>query len=116
MEASVILSKCSIHNRTFGIRIEKRNNDWGRTWAFKIDEEKAKREGFDQTKITGSLDASPDYPGCPYCGERYGFVLCNCGKMSCWTPGKEAGTCHWCGVYLNNLVSAESFDVSSGGL
>ena len=114
MEASVVLSKCSVHNRLFGIRVEKRGGDWVRTWAFKIDEKRAKNEGFDKTKIVGSLDATTDYPGCPYCGEK-NFVMCACGKMSCWSSDRKSGTCHWCGTWMDDLVPAESFNVSSGG-
>ena len=37
-EASVILAKCA-QDKLYGIRIEKRDNDWVRTWAFKLKEE-----------------------------------------------------------------------------
>ena len=40
-EASVILAKCA-QDKLYGIRIEKRDNDWVRTWAFKLKEETAK--------------------------------------------------------------------------
>ena len=40
-EASVILAKC-VQDKLYGIRIEKRDNDWVRTWAFKLKEETAK--------------------------------------------------------------------------
>ena len=125
MEASVILAKCSKHNRTFGIRVEKRGNEWVRTWAFPIDEAKAKREGFDRTNIKGSLRAVDRYPGCPHCG-NYSFVQCGCGKVSCYQgSGKperlsdnkhEGGAfrCHWCGVLVQEIVTAESFTVKSG--
>ena len=44
-EASVILAKCA-QDKLYGIRIEKRDNDWVRTWAFKLKEETAEKEGF----------------------------------------------------------------------
>ena len=125
MEACVILAKCSKHNSTFGIRVEKRENEWVRTWAFPIDEAKAKREGFDKTKITGSLRAVDRYPGCPYCG-NYSFVQCGCGKISCYTDKSqlerapdnkdESGSlrCYWCGVLIKNVVTVESMTVKSG--
>jgi hypothetical protein len=68
LNAKVIMAKCSKTKKAFGIRIEERGHDWVRTWAFKIDERKAKREdarralqiglSIDQTaQITGlSLD------------------------------------------------------------
>ena len=113
-EASVILVKCSSGDRTFGIRIEKRGNDWVRTWAFKIDEAKAAREGFDKTRITGSFATDPKYPGCPYCGEKFGLLLCACGKIICWNQNRKSEKCHWCGMLIRGTAVTESFDVSAG--
>jgi len=70
MNASVVLSKCPRSNALYGMRIEERYNDWVRTWAFKISEQKAKHEGYEKTKKSGSLSPTPEYPGCPYCGSR----------------------------------------------
>ena len=115
MEANVILSKCNKHNRLFGIRIEKRDGDWVRTWAFKIDETKAKNEGFDRTAVKGSLNPTPDYPGCPHCGAET-FVRCGtCGKISCLKCEHNSARCHWCGTNMESITSASSFDVTSGG-
>ena len=131
MAASVILSKC-VDGRTFGVRIEKRENDWVRTWAFPIDEGKAKREGFDRTKIKGSLDATPEYPGCPYCGTET-FVQCTCKKIGCYhesraeeksgnrqeRKSKEKNAdfyrCPWCNKVSKEIETVESFNVKSGG-
>ena len=54
-EASVILAKCA-QDKYYGIRIEKRDNDWVRTWAFKLKERRnsRKKEGFDKIN-TGSF-------------------------------------------------------------
>ena len=49
-EASVILAKCA-QDKLYGIRIEKRDNDWVRTWAFKLKEETAEKEGFDKSTL-----------------------------------------------------------------
>jgi hypothetical protein len=138
MAASVILAKCHKHNRTFGIRVELRENDWISTWAFPIDEAKAKREGFDRNKIKGSLRATPEYPGCPYCGGK-DLVQCGgCEKMSCYggntgiekkperkqekrADGKPQNKydgvsfrCHWCGVMIEEIETVESFSIKSG--
>ena len=42
-EANVILAKCK-KDQLYGIRIEKRENDWVRTWAFRLQEEMAEKE------------------------------------------------------------------------
>ena len=125
MEANVILAKCSKNNRTFGIRVEKRENEWVRTWAFPIDEAKAKREGFDRTKINGSLRAVDRYPGCPYC-ENYSFVKCGCEKVSCYKGSDEpeekpdnkykggSFLCNWCGALSKEIITVESITVKAG--
>ena len=79
-EASVILAKCA-QDKLYGIRIEKRDNDWVRTWAFKLKEETAEKEGFDKINFTGSFYTDEEYPGCPYCGAKKCFVCGNCGKV-----------------------------------
>ena len=120
MAASVILAKCVKTGRTYGIRVEKRENDWVRTWAFAIDEAKAKREGFDKNKIKGSLDATPEYPGCPFCGTN-GFIQCGfpCDKLSCYDGGKTEGKsvtlfrCPWCGKTAKEIQIVETFSVKS---
>ena len=115
MAANVILAKCSKHGKTFGVRVEKRGNDWVRTWAFPIDEEKAKREGFDKTKINGSLDGADGFPGCPHCG-NYGFVICHkCGKMSCINSESTSEHCHFCNTQMEDIKVGDSFSVQSGG-
>lgn len=129
-ETNVILCKCvytrSARDNLFGIRIEKIQGDWMRTWAFKIGEDKARNEGFDKENITGSFVSTPEYPGCPHCGAE-SFSICDCGKMFCYDPNKEQHNteiingnafihrvCPWCGEdgyysYTN------SFDMKGGG-
>jgi hypothetical protein len=118
LNAKVIMSKCSKTKQAFGIRIEERGHDWVRTWAFKIDERKAKREGFEANTVSGSMNADSGYPGCPFCGSQ-GFIQCGCGKTGCdgGVVKREKSaevTCPWCGN-SGKLVTAESFDVSGGG-
>jgi hypothetical protein len=117
MEAMVILCKCS-KQHTFGIRVEKRQNDWYRTWAFKIDEKRIKREGFGKVVIKGSMTNDEGYPGCPYCGS-HGFFQCDCGKINCFngneTEDKWKVTCNWCGKPLT-VVRAATFEMKGGGV
>jgi hypothetical protein len=118
LNAKVIMAKCSQNKKSFGMRIEERGGDWVRTWAFPIDDYKAKREGFDANTVTGSMNSVDDYPGCPHCGS-IGFVQCVCGKIGCDSgirnnaDGAEY-TCPWCGG-TRGIKTAESFNVSGGG-
>ncbi|MDR3303446.1 MAG: hypothetical protein LBS86_03450 [Treponema sp.] len=119
LNAKVILARCSKTRKTFGIRIEERRGDWVRTWAFPLDERKAKREGFDAETVTGSMNEDDEYPGCPHCGAA-GFVSCGCGKISCnggvtdHGDGSAEFTCPWCKEY-RDLYIGDNFEVSSGG-
>lgn len=113
-EASVILAKCVQNKKLYGIRIEKRDNDWVRTWAFPIKEETAEKEGFDKINFTGSFYTDEEYPGCPYCGTKKCFVCGSCGKISCY-DGSDKVVCSWCGAGGTATNDDEKLDVSGGG-
>jgi len=125
LNAKVVLCRCpskakdGASSRVFGIRIEECNNDWVRTWAFKIDENKAKNEGYITERTTGSLLAADNYPGCPYCGTRY-FAQCSCGKLFCFHEGNEKSekmilTCPWCNK-TGDYHSVKTVHVQGGDL
>lgn len=115
MKASVILIHCPKEKSVFGSRIQKMSDgDWCRTWAFPINEKRAKREGYDKQTIQGNLYYTDDYPGCPYCSS-YDFVQCgNCGRLTCWN-GESLLDCHWCGNCMDNIVDAADKLTVSGG-
>jgi hypothetical protein len=119
LNAKVIMAKCSKTRKTFGIRIEHQRGDWVRTWAFPMDERKAKREGYDANTVTGSMDATDEYPGCPHCGSPGFLSDGDCGHVSCTGGAIDRGdyaecTCPWCGE-TSEYSYADSFDVSGGG-
>ena len=100
MNAKVILCKCPRSKDLYGIRIEERNNDWIRTWAFKITENRATREGYEKARCSGSMQPTPEYPGCPYCG-LISIAQCRCNKLFCFSVNSEnlstILSCPWCG-------------------
>ncbi|MDR1830527.1 MAG: hypothetical protein LBQ76_07140 [Candidatus Fibromonas sp.] len=114
LKAEVVIARCAKTKKTYGIRVEQRKNDWIRTWAFPIDEKKAKHEGFDANTVSGSMKATDDFPGCPHC-KAMGFVLCSCKKIGC-DGGiiKNLYNCPWCGNRYE-LQAAENFNISGGG-
>jgi hypothetical protein len=66
IKVGVIISKCSKFKELFGIRIENlESNNWVCNWAFKIKEDVAKREGYDNNKITGNFFIKFRVPGMP---------------------------------------------------
>ena len=104
MEAKVLLAKCRKNGRMFGIRAEKRKNDWIRTWTYKVDESRANSGDFSQASITGTFDKTEDYPGCPYCNKMEFFTCPNCGKLTCIVWDEKTGICRWCDIKVSNLV------------
>lgn len=114
VDATVLLFKCDKSKKSFGVRVEKtKTNDWIRTWAFPVDEMAEKNENYAAQQVSGTLDETSDYPGCPYCKSN-GFVKCGtCHKISCWNIGVDDNvfTCQWCGV-SGGVKTADSFDVS----
>ena len=137
MAATIILVKCGKNNKTYGIRVERYSNEWMSTWAFPIDEAKAKREGFDRNKITGTFRPTRDYPGCPFCGTSK-LLQCECGRMLCYNDemanasnsnnsyqGNEGKNtrkaeetslkCPWCLTLIREIKIVETFNVKSGG-
>ena len=113
MDAKIILGKCAQCGDVFGMRVEYQNNDWVRTWAFKISQHAAMSEGYDNTQIVGSFIRTKDYPGCPYCGNME-FVRCQCGKNTCTDGSCSPTNCRWCGTYMDNMKIVNSMSVDSG--
>jgi hypothetical protein len=112
-QAKVVLAKCSKSKGVFGMRIEERQHDWVRTWAFKIDEGKAKREGFDTERTSGTMQPAPEYPGCPYCGE-VAMAQCSCGEVFCWSGEGSTATCPWC-EKTGEYHTVETLHLQGGG-
>jgi len=122
MQAKVILGRCpyapSKTDNLFGMRIQKMGSDWVRTWAFKIDSERAHNEGYDKETTQGSFVPVAEYPGCPYCGSD-NLAQCNCGKTFCFKKPEFQTktirlTCPWCGQ-VGMYNAAETLQVQGGG-
>lgn len=110
MNVAIAVCKCSEKKKLYGIRFEKDNIYWRYTWAFPINENTAKREKFDKTKITGSIVRGEEYPGCPFCGTQ-GFFLCSCGKLNCLKGQAMVVRCNWCGqsgILSGGIVSIDT--------
>lgn len=121
-QARIVLCRCDhgdAARNLFGMRIERRNKIWLRTWAFRISAEKAEHEGWSAKKITSSLNTDDGYNGCPYCG-GLSLAQCSCGRMFCTgTKNLSAAAenvlkCPWCGQ-TGIYQTAEAFDVQGGG-
>jgi hypothetical protein len=97
----VVLARCSQTSRVYGIRIEeKAPAQWHADWAFSIPEQRAQKEGYDQSSIRGTFEIDDEYPGCPHC-HNASFFRCRCGKVGCWDQVTRKVTCPWCELSLN---------------
>lgn len=115
VEATVILSKCSKTHKTYGIRAEKKEDGkWHLTWIFKIDDEKAKKEGYQNTKVFGDILVDDTYRGCPYCETMYTSVCDRCGMLSCRDPHDTKMVCGWCGSVGEIGALPDEFELKGG--
>jgi len=118
LNAKVILARCSQNRACFGIRIEQRGHEWVRTWSFPLDENKARREGYNAASTVTMSGIDDNYPGCPFC-KNIGIVQCACDKIGCGGGGRDYGnyaeySCPWCGDNCE-LEFAAGLNVSGGG-
>jgi Zn finger protein HypA/HybF involved in hydrogenase expression len=110
----IALARCRRLKDIFGIRFEeKHSGTWNMTWAFKIKEEKAKKEGYDHDVIKGSFFLDNTYPGCPHCGAKNIFICESCGKVVCLSGEISKVTCSWCGN-IGILQTAEQLKIRIG--
>ena len=113
-EATVVVAKCTHSKQAFGIRMEKKNEVWHCTWAFKINEKSAKNEGYDTAMVSGRVEMDAEYPGCPYCGTMGWFSCGSCGNLTCYSGETNVVTCAWCGNQ-GECQEADTFDLKGGG-
>ena len=74
-EAFAVMAACERTKQPFGITVDKIcSGQYKFVWAFKIDKEKAQREGYGKTNVKGNIILDTEYPGCPYCGEKRHIV------------------------------------------
>lgn len=116
-EATVIIAKCQKTKKPYGIRLERiDDNDWCATWAFKIDEEKIKKEHYEENIITGrGILVDKKFPGCPYC-KATNWFKCSCDKLTCFENGQKSITCAWCNTKCDSFYYPESFDYKGNSM
>ena len=75
-EAHIVLARCPQCNRhLYGIRVEKQPDHWALTWAFPIDESKAKSEGYDETVLNGTFHPSPIITAVPFAEPKLFYTV-----------------------------------------
>ena len=54
-KAFAIMAMCEETKKPFGITVDPRQGCYAFTWAFKINPDQAKREGYDKTHVRGAV-------------------------------------------------------------
>ena len=112
--AFVMTAICPKTKGHYGITVDRiMKNTYKMVGAFKINMDKAQREGYDSKKVTGSLQPDSEYPGCPYC-KAQSLIFCGCGAVFCWN-GSTTVTCPKCG-YHGGVGYSESISFQGGSM
>jgi hypothetical protein len=112
-EAFAVMAVCPEAKKHYGITVDYlTRNSFKLVWAFKVDPEKAHREGYDEKNVNGSITLDDNYPGCPYCKSKQLF-FCSCGAIMCW-HGQRVVTCSKCGA-SGEISSISQVNLKGGG-
>lgn len=111
--AFAVVGTCEETKKPFGITVDPERNNLKFVWAFKIDKEKAHREGFDKRNVRGGITYDEHFPGCPHCGAKQFYVCGNCNSVNCY-HGQKHVTCPSCGMQ-GEIQTVESIDLQGGG-
>lgn len=112
-DAFAVMAACEETKQPFGITVDRiSQRQYKFVWAFKIDKEKAHREGYDARNVTSNVVLDENYPGCPYCGSKE-FYICSCGKIVCY-HGQRIVTCPSCGQ-RGRITSVSEINLTGGG-
>ena len=114
-EEMVVMATCQQTKRLFGITVQKEGKNYVFAWAFKMNAETAKREGFERNKVSGNIFMAKEYPGCPHCGALSWFQCGVCSHFVCMPYDQEVVRCPECGNQ-GEVVIADSFDLNGGDL
>ena len=111
--AFAVMAVCEETKKPFGITVDPVKNNLLFVWAFKIDKEKAHREGFDQRNVNGSIIYDANFPGCPHCGAKQLYVCDNCKALVCY-HGEKHIVCPSCGMH-GEIRMVKSVKLRGGG-
>lgn len=69
-EAFAITAMCEETKKPFGITVDSRQGCHAFTWAFKINSDQAKCEGYDKTNVRGAVMYDPLFPWCSHMNKK----------------------------------------------
>ena len=113
-DAFVTMAMCEECKKPFGITVDKMSKGLYKfVWSFKINAEKAHREGYDVTHVKGEVIEDVNYKGCPHCGTKQWYICNNCGTIVCY-HGQLNVTCPKCGT-SGEITSVDEVEIKGGG-
>lgn len=105
----ILTGKCSNTKLPYVMRYEKVASPEIRTSDFRVSADMYSLNGVypmesdyfdlsDDRALTRTVNSNAllGSPGCPHCGNPYGFAVCACGGLMC-IKGPGEATCPWCG-------------------
>ncbi|MGN1412528.1 MAG: TerY-C metal binding domain-containing protein [Oscillospiraceae bacterium] len=96
-KCKILLCKCQEHNLKFCVRLDQYTGEkeWKMAYAFKYNDLMKNEDYIKKSpKINVKIVNSPEYNGCPYCGNKT-LNFCNCGGIFCANQTGKA-KCPWC--------------------
>lgn len=111
----VVIATCQQAKKPFGITVRRSGKNYEFQWAFRINSNSIRREGFDRNKVNGNIHTLDEYPGCPHCGARLWFQCGNCKRFVCMRPDQKVVKCPECGNEGEVFVS-DNFDLAGGAM
>lgn len=92
---------CEVQEELFIVSFTQRSDFWGAVDAEQIDTREPAGSGSENsTTIEGNIGITPEYQGCPYCGNQQ-FVQCHgCENLSCYDGHSGTAYCNYCDVEL----------------
>lgn len=112
--AFAVMAACGKNQQNYGITIDLvSRNVYKFVWAFKIDKEKARREGYDTTQVRGAIILDEGFMGCPYCGQKKHIVCSHCNRFFCY-HNQEVVMCPHCGA-SGKVTDVEEISLNGSG-
>ncbi len=83
-----------------GLGLPAQTREYRLLGAYPVDKQYGELSDGRDINVSINTDELVGFPGCPHCGNPYGFSVCACGKLFCMGDETE-GDCPWCDRHLH---------------
>ena len=115
----VIRGKCSETKKQYLLKYAKEFGDYFKpqfkiVGSYAIDGESYEALSDGKSKNSFNVNQLEGFPSCPCCGNRWAFIVCECGNVFC-AGDKPVCKCPWCGMEGEiSAVGSEGINVNRG--